>query len=241
VDAPEYKPTDIEKLFQEYYDKLILDTIVARAHLKLNERLDNYRSSYLRELNQSPHFFKLTMLAHYEDALLTLSRILDRHEDSLSVWKFLNFVEQNRRIFSNQAFCERRKGNPNYEYLIKSHTTITLKEVDEDRQKLGRLKDTISGIKELRDKKLAHTDRKFYVSGKITTKKYTFERENLYEVIDALVEILNRYSGAYNSSIWAERFLGEDDVQHVMDSIRLQIQERKKQLEALKRQSRDNG
>ena len=93
-----------EEYFQKYYDKLIWETILARARLKLNERLDNYRSSYLKELNQAPHFFNLTMLAHYTDALLTLSRILDPDEDSLSVWKFLNFIEQNRRIFSNQAF-----------------------------------------------------------------------------------------------------------------------------------------
>ena len=230
-----------EEYFQKYYDKLIWETILARARLKLNEHLDNYRSSYLRELNQAPHFFKLTMVAHYDDALLTLSRILDRHEDSLSIWKFFNFVEQNRRIFSNQAFRQRMKENPNYASLIKSHTPITLKEVDEDRQKLGSLEDAISRIRELRDKVLAHTDRTFYLSGKITTKKYTFKRKKLYEVIATLIEILNRYSGAYNASSYSARFLGEDDVQYVMDFIRSHIQERKKQLEALKKQARDKG
>jgi len=230
-----------ERLFQKYYDKLIWETILARARLKLNERLDNYRSNYLRELNQAPHFFRLTMLAHYDDALLTLSRILDRHEDSLSIWKFLNFVEQNCRIFSNQAFRQRMKENPNYESLIESHTPITRKEINEDRQKFGNLEGTISRIRDLRDKVLAHTDRTFYLSGKITTKKYTFERKKLYKVIDTLVEILNGYSGAYNSSTYSERFLGEDDVQYVMDFIRSHIQERKKQLEALKKQARDKG
>ena len=230
-----------EEYFQKYYDKLIWETILARARLKLNEHLDNYRSSYLRELNQAPHFFKLTMLAHYDNALLTLSRILDRHEDSLSIWKFINFIEQNRRIFSNQAFRQRMKGNPNYESLIKSHTPITPKEVDEDKQKLGSLEDITNRIKDLRDKVLAHIDRKFLLTGKITTKKYTFQRKELYEVIDTLVQILNRYSHAYNSSMFLDKFLGEDDVQGVMDSIRFHIQERKKQLEVLRRQARDKG
>ena len=233
-----------EEYFQKYYDKLIWGTIFARAHLKLNEHLDNYRSSYLHELNQAPHFFKLTMLAHYDDALLTLSRILDRHEDSLSVWKFLNFVEQNHGIFSSQAFRQRMKGNPHYKSLIESHTPVTTKEVNEDKQKLGALEDTVDRIKELRDKVLAHTDRTFYLSGKITTKKYTSKRKNnkkLYEVIDTLGEILNRYSGAFNSSTFLEKFVGEDDVQYVMDFIRFHIQERKRQIEELRRQARDKG
>jgi len=230
-----------EEYFPKYYDKLIWETILARAHLKLNEHLDNYRSSYLRELNQAPHFFKLTMVAHYDDALLTLSRILDRHEDSLSVWKFLNFVEQNRTIFSNQAFHQRMKENPNYDSLIKSHTLITPEEVDEDRQKLGSLEDTINRIKDLRDKVFTHTDRTFYLSGAITAKKYTFQRKELYKVIDILIQILNRYSHAYNSSVFRDKFLGEDDIQGVMDSIRFHIQERKKQLEVLRRQARDKG
>ena len=125
--------SEAEEYSQKYYDKLIWEAILARAHLKLNERLDNYRSSYLRELNQAPLFFKLTMLAHYDDALLTLSRILDIHKDSLSIWKFLNFVEQNCGIFSKQAFRKRMKDNQNYESLIESHTPIMLKEVNEDR------------------------------------------------------------------------------------------------------------
>jgi hypothetical protein len=228
-----------EEYFQKYYDKLIWETILARAHLKLNERLDNYRSSYLKELNQAPHFFKLTMLAHYNDALLTLSRILDQHEDSLSIWKFLNFVEQNCRIFSNQAFRQRMKGNPNYESLTKSHTPVTPKEVDEDRQKLGSLQDIISRLRELRDKVLAHTDRTFYLNSKITTKKYTFERKKLYEVTDTIAGILNRYSHAHNASTFVIKIPGEDDIEYVMNSIRFAIEERKKQLEALRRQARD--
>ncbi len=104
---------DKEKLFQKYYDRLILETLHARAHLKLWERLEKYKAtSYIDELNQAPHFFTFTTKAHLDDILLTLSRILDKHEDSLSIWKFLNFAEQkqNLEIFSNEAFSQRMKG-----------------------------------------------------------------------------------------------------------------------------------
>ena len=55
----EYKPNKKEQLFSKYYKELIWETIFARAHLKLSERLEKYKADYLKELNQAPHFFIL--------------------------------------------------------------------------------------------------------------------------------------------------------------------------------------
>lgn len=226
-----------EQYFQKYYDELMRQVINARAHLKLWERLESYKSNYLKELNQAPHFFQFTMQAHLDDALLTLSRILDKHEDSLSIWKFLDFVEQNCKIFSTQAFHWRMKHKPDYdEHRVKSHTSITLKEIQEHRQKLESLKETIDNLKEWRVTMLAHTDRQFYLKGKIISEEYPLQHQQLEKVTDTIVDILNRYSYAYNSSTWLEKNPGEDDVQYVMDAIRFKIQERKKQVEALRKQ-----
>lgn len=235
--AHEYKPTRKEELFLKYYDKLIWQALYASAHLKLWERLESYKASYLHELNQAPHFFTLTMRAHLDDALLTLSRILDRHEDSLSIWKFLNFVEQNRKIFSDQAFYQRIKENTDFKSLLKSHIPITPEEIREHRQKLGNLEEATNNIRKWRDTVLAHNDREFCIKGKAISKEHPLKVQKLKEVIDTLVEIMNSYSRAYNSSRFLEKFTGEDDIRYVMDFIRFHIQERKKQLEALKNQA----
>ena len=229
-----------EKYFQKYYDKLIWETLFARAHLKLWGQLESFKSSYLHELNQAPHFFNFTMKAHRDDALLTLSRILDKSKgDPLTIWKFLNFIGQNKEIFSTQTFCQRMKDNPYYEDQVKSHIPITPKVIQEDRQKLENLKETMDSLKGWRDNVLAHNDLQFYLKGKIISEEYHVQRQQLQEVIDAIVEILNRYSAAYSSSTFLDKFSGEDDVQYVIDFIRLHIQERKKQLEALKKQASD--
>lgn len=233
-----------EGYFQKYYDRLIWETLRARAHLKLWERLENYRATdYLDELNTAPHFFNFTIKAHLDDALLTLSRILDRRlrHDPLSIWKFLNFVEQNQDIFSTQAFHQRMVEEPNYdEHWARSHKPITPKNIEEDRQRLASLKQVISNIEKWRDKVIAHVDRKLLLSDKIVSKDYPLRLQQLQEVIEALFQILNRYSAAFNSSTFAERFTREDDVQFVMDCIRFHIQERKRQLEALKKQASSN-
>lgn len=236
--ADEYKPTKEEQPFLKYYEKLIWQTLYARAHLKLQERLESYKSDYLKELNQAPHFFTFTIRAHLDDALLTLSRILDKHDRSLSIWKFLSFVEQNSEIFSNEAFAQRMSGKSDYyEYQVKSHTPITLQGIEEDRQKLRSLEGTISNIKGWRDKVFAHVDREFHLKGRHASEEYPLQRQQLEEVITALARTINRYSASYQSSTFLEKFPDEDDVQHIMNSIRFHIQERNKQLEAFRKQA----
>ena len=230
-----------EKLFQKYYGKLIGETLHTRTHLKLWESLENYKASYLDELSQAPHFFTYTIKAHLDDTLLTLSRILDRHKKQLSIWKFLNFAEQNHEIFSTQAFRQRMKGNPYYESLTESHTPVTPEDVDEDRQKLESIQNTVNNLTAWRNKVIAHIDRQFLLSGKIVAEEYPLQLQQLQEVIDTLLKVLNRYSNAYNSSTYLEKIPGEDDVQFVMDCIRFYIEEHNReisaQLEAFKKQS----
>lgn len=235
--TPEYKPTKIELKFKKYYDKLIWETINARAHLKLWERLEKYKSSHLHELNQAPHFFNFTIKAHLDDALLTLSRILDKHGKALSIWKLLNFAEQNIEIFSTEVFRQRMIQKP--KFWTESHRPTTLKEIEQHRQKLRSLESALGNLKEWRKKVLAHTDHEFLLKGKIISKEYPLQRQQLQEVIESLVEILNRCSLAYDSSTFLEKFIGEDDVQRVMDAIRSDIEDRKKQLAALRKQALD--
>jgi mRNA-degrading endonuclease YafQ of YafQ-DinJ toxin-antitoxin module len=225
-----------EEYFQKYYNKLTWETLYARAHLKLWERIEKFKDtsyldeSYLDELNTAPHFFTFTIKAQLDDALLTLSRILDKHEESLSIWKFLDFAEQNREIFSTQAFHQRMEQNPNYdESWSKSHKPITNDEINEDRQKLAKLEHVISHIKKWRDKVIAHMDLAVTNKNKIISKEYPLKLQQLQEVIDTLFQILNRYSAAFKSLSFAGEFGGEDDVQFVMDCIRFYIEEHKKQ------------
>ncbi len=242
MDASEYKPTDVEKRFLKYYEKLILETIQARAHLKLWERLEGYKSSYLDELNSAPHFFNFTMKAHLDDTLMTLSRILREQNKAFTISKFLDFVEREIKVFSSEAFCHRVKCNPSYdEYWIKSHSPITKEKIEEDRRKLGSLEETITNLITWRDKVLAHIDKGFLESDRKISQEYPLKRQELEKVIQALIDILDRYSGAYDLSSFAEEFPGEDNVQFVMDCIRYYIQEQNKQIETLLKQTRDRG
>ena len=236
----EYQPTEKEQLFLIYYDKLIKETLHARAHLKLFEKLEDYRTSYQRELKKAKHFFGFTIKAHLDDSLLTLSRILDKRTycDPLTIWKFLNFAEQNLEIFSNKAFSQRMKGKSDYyDSLVESHEPITREEIEEDKQKLNSLENTITNLITWRDKVIAHIDRDYLLSGKRIDEDYPLEIKQLNETIDTVAQTLNRYSQAFHNKSCLKEYLGEDDIQEVMNAIRLSIQERKKQLEEWRKEA----
>jgi len=228
--APEYTLTKEEKRFQKYHHRLMRETMIARAHLKLWERLENYKSDYLGELNQARHFFTFTTGAHLDDTLLILSRILDKRgrDAPLTIWTFLNFAEQNLEIFSTPAFKKRVGHKAHYDdFWIQEHTPITRKEINEDRKKLTEVESTISKLMTWRDKVIAHIDRRFLI-GESISKKYPLQYQELQRVVNTLAEILNRYSRAYESLQYYEGFPNEDDVQLIMDCIRFYIQEHNK-------------
>lgn len=223
----------VEEKFLKYQEKLVREILHANAHLKLWERLQSYRASHLEELNQAPYFFNFTMQAHLDDALLTLSRILDKSNESLSIEKLINFIEQNIQIFSTEVFNKRMMQKPDYdEKWTVSHTPITTLEIYEDRRRLKDLEKPVENLRSWRDKVIAHTDLKFFRKDKIVSKKYPLEVQQLHEAIDTILKILNRYSRAYNSSTHLKDYVGEDDVRIIMDCIRFYIEEHRRKFEA---------
>jgi hypothetical protein len=233
MDSAEYKPSEIEKKFKVYYDKLIWETLHARTHLKLWEQLEKYRSNYLKELNQAPHFFQFTAKAHLDDCLLILARVLGKNAESLSIWEFLNFIELNLDIFSNASYSKRVASRLYNENLTTSHIPITMIELSKDRTKLNNLESIVKNLKTRRDKTLAHIDLKFISQKKTINKDFPLQSEQIQSVIDIVFEILNRYSSSFESSIFSKEFLGENDLQYVMDALRFRIETRKQENKAL--------
>jgi len=230
--ASDRKPDCKEKQFLKYYERLMSEILQADAHFKLWKRLQNYRTDYLKELNQAPFFFNFTTRAHLDAALIHIFKFFDKRKDSLSIWRFLDFIEKNLEIFSTESFSQRIDiDNEWYETQVNSHIPITFKTAQEDRAKLIELeciKCITRSLKTWRDKAIVHINKQFVLDGIDVAKQYPVKVEEFEKTITALFEILNRYSRAYNSSTYARNWPGEDDTQAVMDSIRFRIQQRKK-------------
>ena len=105
-------------------------------------------------------------------------------------------------------------------------------DIGEDRGKLKDLQQTINNLSKWRDKVIAHIDQQFLISEKNISTEYPLKIDQFHEIISIIFHILNRYSGAYESSEYAEQYPNEDDIQFVMDCIRFKIEEHHKQIQA---------
>lgn len=227
--ASNYEPTVAEKTFLEYHDRLRKEIQEAGFHFRLWKRLENYKADYIKELKQAPVFFSLTIRSHFETTLWHIFRVIDKDPRSLHIGKFLNFVRSNLQIFSKEAFSRRMVGSTYYDEQVQSHVAITPEIVQADKGKLEALEPTINNLRIWRDKVFAHIDIEFMLSNVDVAKQYRIEVGQIEDTVNTFFEILNTYRYAYTPERYEERFLGEDDVQTVMNAIRFRIQEWEKQ------------
>lgn len=208
-----------EETFVKYHQRLRGELNNANWHFAIWKYLQELRSTHLRELNQAPAFFGLTINAHLLDTLIRINKFFDRREQHLNIRKFLDFIEENLGIFLNKAFKARMCKQGRYDsYIMKHHTEITPQKVEQDRNKINAL--PTSHIRAWRNKVLAHIETKSVLQNIDIMKKYPVKPRQIDDIINTLHEILNEYSSAYDSSTWVKDLPVERGIQRVMDSIR---------------------
>ncbi len=233
---PSYKPSALEIEFEAYQRRLRDELNTASWHFAIWKHLQNLRKDYLRELNQAPAFFQLTMRAHFLETVMRLCKFFDDPEDkkgdSLSIYEFLKFVEQNRHLFYKKAIL--RRIQPEYDHegkvlksKLRSHKIVTSGEIQRHRSKIERL--PIKNLRKLRHKSFAHIDKKFVQKDIDVFKKYPVKISDIDKTIEALHRLLNRYNIAYDSSGWHKDIPLEYGVYLVVDSIRYKIDKEREQ------------
>jgi len=206
MEAPNYQPTIKEKEFEKYHEKLRNELNIANWHFTICKYLKNIGKDYLRELNQAPAFFSLTKNAHLLETIMRINRFFDkdRRKRPLTIWEFLDFVQQNLDMFSSEAFEKRVRDRGRYdEIAMRRRIEITCQKVVQDRQKLQRL--PIHNLRKWRNRALAHTQKKDVLQNIDVFKEYPVEPQQIDEIIDTLHDVLNDYSAAYDAS---SRFKG---------------------------------
>lgn len=229
-----YKPSVQEEQFLKYHQRLIDELRWANMHFKVWKQVRNHTTDYLRELNQASAFFSSTIKAHLDSAVMHLSKILDKHGKALSIWKFLNFVEQNQDIFSMHAFSQHMIAKYGYEVQdriekrFKLHAPITTETVDEDRRRLNSLNRAIRNLERWRHKQFAHIDMKSVLQGVNITKQYPIQLGKFEEIIKTLHDILDRYSIAYHAVGHSMDMSFESGLKTILTSIRFRNEEERK-------------
>jgi Holliday junction resolvase RusA-like endonuclease len=228
MDISNEASTDAEETFVKCHQELRDELNNANWHFKIWKYLWELRGTHNEELNQAPAFFGLTIHAHLLAALVRLNKFFDRKEQHLSIRNFLDFIEQNLDIFSNEAFQARMRSKGRYEsYIIKDHNEITLQKVEEDRKKVNDL--PVAYIRRWRNAVLVHINADCVLRGTDVMKKYPVKQRQIDNIIDTLDDMLNDYSVAYDDVTWAKGLSIEYGMKTVVDAIRFWITETRRQ------------
>lgn len=219
---------NIEETFEKYHQELRGELNNANWHFTVWKYLQELRGAYLKELNQAPSFFGLTMYAHLLAALVRINKFFDKNEQHLSIRKFLDFIGQNLHMFSNKAFEVRIRSMGRYEsYVIKEHTEITPQKVEEDRKRVDDL--PVSFIRKWRNTTLVHIEAGRVLGSIDIMKKYPVMQRQIDDIINTLDDILNEYLVAYDASTWAKDLPLKHEMKGVVDAIRFKLADTRRQ------------
>jgi len=225
------KLTEAEEEFGRYHNRLRRELNDADWHFSVVEYISNASNEYLKELNQSPGFWGLTMNAHISSTLMHLNNLFGKRakDKHLHMRSFLDFVRENLDLFSRGAFEKRLKAVNKYdERASEFDPQITAEKVEKDIEKLKKL--PISGLKSWRNRILSHIDKDSVKEDIDIAKKYPVKTKHLAEIIETLHNMLNEYCLAFDFSTHSKDLSIENGIEYILEAVRFRLEMRKKSI-----------
>ena len=226
--AAQYQPSNKEKDFLQYHTTLRNELNNANWHFAVWKCLHKLDKDYSREMDIAPAFFALTMRAHLVETTMRLCRCLDRRNDTVDIYSFLDYAEAHREMFYKRALRRRIEGEyaeRMVERTLQRHTSMTPTRISKLKERIAKL--PIENLRRQRNKAFAHIAREVTLEGIDVFEKYPVKVGEIETIISTLDEVLNELSNAYNTCTCAKELYGsslEHSIQEILDSIRFKRQ-----------------
>ena len=205
--------------FEKLLTSIASDTVTATIHWRLHQELWAAKADWTREMAQSWTFWSLTIIAHYEVALVRLGRLYDEHEGALSLARLLATIEDNLEVFDEPAFRERLKGNPFVDSLASTARRPDGAILSDDRRLVVGSDPLVAKLVAARDKAVAHRDPRV-VLGTLPNPSLALASSDLQELLDRAGQIANRYTHLFRASVYSMNMVGADDFKTVLGYVR---------------------
>ncbi len=165
-------------------------------------------------------------LKNYRDLMiLEVCKEIDKDDRSLSLFRVLNNLKENSRLFDLNWFISNYPKNMKEfakrdfkQFSIKNNKKISSKKIDQDLKDLklliqgkifGRKRQSNNSIKKLRNKKIAHRDRKTFVSNATIN--------DLNSAIDFLEKLILKYELLFIQSSCIDNSLLSSNINDFID------------------------
>jgi len=184
--------------FKTYIQNLTQDLIEANSGFILYKKLIQDAPKRFETYNVAPTFFQLTIRSFYMRSVILVCRFFDSNDDSLSLKRILGYAQAN----VEKIFAEEKKNE-------------ILKEIQRDMEAIDGFAD-IKSLKEHRDKRFAHLDKRFVDGKEDFASKYPLEDKDFDSCIKFVDEILNKYHGFFSDRTYVHEYISGDGELDVM-------------------------
>jgi hypothetical protein len=208
--------TEAEQKFEEYRDYLRQEATRLASYIALYRRLHELRAERLDEMNIAPAFFQIVIDALFSVIVLWVHKMFDEKSER-GLADFLTFCEYNRDIFELKEL-QRRKNYPNGHWMLKDGKPVTVETINEDRESIKKLQ-FLPSFKLRRDKFHAHFDKKYFFDRTKLTHEAPLKWSDLTEVVEVMKDVINRYSAAYDGSLYALEPINVTDIDSLLDRL----------------------
>ena len=171
--------------FEEYREVLQSEISVGLFKYEIWWKFKNDILTGSKAFQYAEGFYDITSKSLIDSVMWHLSKVIDYHNDSMSICKLLNYLESN----CTKIFPAEIQGN------IIAH-------IKEDRILLSNNKETIKNIYGYRDKYLAHPDKTIKGEQQLAIKQFPVTLGEIKSVFEMCLKMINRYSGEYDRSLF---------------------------------------
>jgi hypothetical protein len=170
-------PNSKIKIFK-IMEKIRESLMQTRNNLATFQFLNNQIAS--NQINAAPKFFQIARIAVFHETILGIARLTDENQESINFKLLLDMVENHLQLFRDSSIDVR-----------------TL--VENNRLRLAGLDTFLKGLRSLRDRELAHLDRK-QLNDPTSINPEPIRSQNLSYCLDILTTILSDLWQAFNGS-----------------------------------------
>ncbi len=210
---------DAETYFEKYRDSLQQEMVRLASYVRLFRRLHERKADRLNEMNLAPAFFSTTIDALFAAIVLWVDKLFGSRSER-GLLNFLDFIEQNRKIFDIKELKRRRNYSDGH-WMLQNRKPITLESIEADRNKIAEFK-PLASFKLRRDKFQAHFDREYFFDRDKLHEDAPLTWVDLEQVVQLGKEILNSYSVDYDGNAYAIEPINAGDVDHLLDRLHRQ-------------------
>jgi len=213
---------ETETQFETLLVSLSDDVVTASIHWKLCGDLWACVNEFVRELNESPTFWSLTMSAHREVALFRLGRLFDQQNGALSLPSLVDTIAANLHLFDVERFRERLKDNPFVQSLSEGARRPDSNMVAADARDVSASDPLVGRLTAMRNRALAHRDPRV-VFGSVDDPAGALSAPDIGSLLAKATSVVNRYSSMFKANTHMMSMFGQDDFRRVLEHVRADV------------------